>query len=89
MSFDEIVCREFAELATDYLDGAMPEPTLELVEEHLAMCDWCRDYLHQIRTTAEVVADAEDDGPRFAPAEPVMQQLVGAFRRRRQGGPPR
>jgi predicted anti-sigma-YlaC factor YlaD len=88
MSFDEIVCREFAELATDYLDGAMPEPTLELVEEHLAMCDWCREYLHQIDTTADAVATAEEEGPRFAPAEPAMQDLVGAFRRRREGGPP-
>jgi predicted anti-sigma-YlaC factor YlaD len=87
MSFDEIVCREFAELATEYLEGAMPEPTLELVEEHLAMCDWCRDYLHQIRTTAEAVAAADEDS-RFAPAEPTMQELVGAFRRRREGGPP-
>ena len=87
MSFDEIVCREFAELATDYLDGAMPEPTLELVEEHLAMCDWCRDYLRQIRATAGALA-AEAGEPRFAPTEPAMHELVGAFRRRRSGGPP-
>jgi predicted anti-sigma-YlaC factor YlaD len=87
MSPDEIVCREFVELATDYLDGALPEPTLEVVEEHLAMCDWCREYLREIRTTAGAVAETAEE-PRFAPAEPVMQQLVGAFRRRRYGGPP-
>ena len=69
VSFDEIVCREFVELATDYLDGAMPEPTLELVEEHLAMCDWCRDYLHHIEATAGAVAATADDA-RFAPAPP-------------------
>jgi predicted anti-sigma-YlaC factor YlaD len=57
---DEIVCREFAELATEYLEGAMPDETLELVEEHLAMCDWCRDYLSQIETTARAVG-AEPD----------------------------
>jgi predicted anti-sigma-YlaC factor YlaD len=87
MSFDEIVCREFAELATDYLDGAMPEPTLELVEEHLAMCDWCRDYLHHVEATAGAVAATADDA-RFAPAPPdrTLQSLVGAFRRRTGGG---
>ncbi len=34
----------------------MADPALELVEEHLAMCDWCRDYLDQIETTAAAVA---------------------------------
>ena len=86
MSADEIVCREFVELATEYLDDALPEPTLEIVEEHLAMCDWCREYLREIRTTADAVGAAAAE-PRFAPAEDVMQQLVGAFRRRGEGGP--
>jgi predicted anti-sigma-YlaC factor YlaD len=78
MSVTEIVCREFAELATDYLEGAMPDQTLELVEEHLAMCDWCRDYMHQIRTTARVVAEPEvaDAGPPPA----TLDGLVTAFR---------
>ena len=82
MSVDEIVCREFAELATDYLEGAMPDETLELVEEHLAMCDWCRDYLHQIETTARAVA-AEPE-----PAEPAPETLDGlmaAFRATTKG----
>ena len=78
MSFDEIVCREFAELATDYLDGALPDPTLELVEEHLAMCDWCRDYLGQIETTSAAVARA----PAAAPAPDTLVALVAAFRDR-------
>jgi predicted anti-sigma-YlaC factor YlaD len=86
VSVDEIVCREFAELATEYLDGAMPDETLELVEEHLAMCDWCRDYLRQIETTARAVADAA--GPEPAPPAPTLDALVGAFRARtREDGP--
>jgi predicted anti-sigma-YlaC factor YlaD len=81
MSVDEIVCREFAELATDYLEGAMPDETLELVEEHLAMCDWCRDYLDQIETTARVVAAA----PAAEPPPATLDALVGAFRTRTAG----
>jgi predicted anti-sigma-YlaC factor YlaD len=81
MTVDEIVCREFAELATDYLEGAMPEPTLELVEEHLAMCDWCRDYLHQMETTSVALAQA----PRPAPPGETLNALVGAFRDRTRG----
>jgi predicted anti-sigma-YlaC factor YlaD len=87
VTVDEIVCREFAELATDYLDGAMREETLELVEEHLAMCDWCRDYLHQVEATADAVA-AEAEAPPAAPEE-TLSALVGAFRSRTSGGPSR
>jgi predicted anti-sigma-YlaC factor YlaD len=82
MSVDEIVCREFAELATEYLEGAMPDDTLELVEEHLAMCDWCRDYLRQIETTARAVG-AE---PETAEPEPeTLDGLLAAFRATTKG----
>ena len=81
MSGDEIVCREFAELATDYLDGAMPDERLELAEEHLAMCDWCRDYLHQIETTARVVA-IEPEAPEAGPPPETVAALVDVFRAR-------
>ena len=81
MSVDEIVCREFVELATDYLEGALPEATLELVEEHLNMCDWCRHYTHQLEATADAVAHV----PAPAPPEETLRALVGAFRRRTEG----
>jgi predicted anti-sigma-YlaC factor YlaD len=83
VSADEIVCREFAELATEYLEGAMPDATLELVEEHLAMCDWCTDYLQQIRTTARAVA-AEHEVDAGPPAE-TLDGLLAAFRATRKG----
>ena len=86
MSVDEIVCREFAELATDYLEGAMPDQTLELVEEHLAMCDWCRDYLQQIETTARVVAVETETAGAEPPSE-TMDGLMAAFRATTKGKP--
>jgi predicted anti-sigma-YlaC factor YlaD len=85
VSADEIVCREFVEVATDYLEGAMPDETLELVEEHLAMCDWCRGYLDQIETTARVVGAAAE-GAEAAPPPETVDGLLGAFRARMGGG---
>ena len=76
MSVDEIVCREFSELATDYLEGAMPDETLELVEEHLAMCDWCRDYLGQYEASVGAVRDLEPE----APPKEMLESLLVAFR---------
>ena len=84
MSADEIVCRQFAELATDYLEGAMPDERLELVEEHLAMCDWSRDYLSKLETTARAVG-AEPDAAEAPPSAAMLETLLGAFRARSGG----
>jgi predicted anti-sigma-YlaC factor YlaD len=94
VTVEEIVCREFAELATDYLEGALPGETLELVEEHLAMCDWCRSYTDQLEVAVAAVAAAEvevgPDAPAGAapdgPPPEALGPLMDAFRRRRQGG---
>jgi predicted anti-sigma-YlaC factor YlaD len=75
MSHDEILCREFVELATEYLDGALAEADLELVEEHLVVCALCRTYLDQIATTASALG-ATDAGE---PPEETLRFIVGAF----------
>jgi anti-sigma factor RsiW len=82
MSHDEIVCRDFVELATEYLDGALPEADLELVEEHLVICALCREYLGEIEATAAAVAATARD----APAEEALRALVGAFAARTRDG---
>jgi len=84
VTVDEIVCREFAELATEYLEGALPAETLELVEEHLAMCDWCRSYRDQLEVTATAVAAVAADAA--APSEETLGTLMTAFRGRSPGG---
>jgi predicted anti-sigma-YlaC factor YlaD len=82
VSADEIVCRELVELATEYLEASLPPETLELVEEHLLMCDWCRDYVAQIEATAAAVADLA----AVEPSEDAVRGLLDAFRRRTTGG---
>jgi predicted anti-sigma-YlaC factor YlaD len=84
VSADEIVCREFVELATEFLEASLPPETLELVEEHLLMCDWCRDYVAQIEATAVAVAAAQ--APAAEPPDEAMRALLDAFRRRGTGG---
>jgi|GraSoiStandDraft_57_1057295.scaffolds.fasta_scaffold711610_2 anti-sigma factor RsiW len=77
------VCRQFVEDVTAYLDGALPEQVLSLVEQHLADCPHCREYLSQMRVTIAltgVVAQAEVDG---MPAD-VRQRLMQAFREHRE-----
>ena len=61
---DEITCREFVEVVTDYLEGVVPEDQVELIEEHLVMCDWCKTYLDQIDALVAAL-------PAIATPEPV------------------
>jgi predicted anti-sigma-YlaC factor YlaD len=77
----EITCREFVEIATDYLDDALPPDRLDLVEEHLVLCDWCRDHLDQLTTTIGAVGGLAGEPPDAA----VLDSLVGAFRDARGG----
>jgi predicted anti-sigma-YlaC factor YlaD len=82
MAPHEIICREFVELVTEYLDGALPPATVDLVEEHLVMCDWCRDYLDQFEATTGAVAPAEAEPPPAA----MLEAILGAVRAARPEG---
>jgi predicted anti-sigma-YlaC factor YlaD len=81
-SADEVTCREFVELVTEYLDGALTASALELVEEHLVMCDWCADYLHQMHSTLDCLSALRDAGEPGPPSA----RLLAAVRARAGGG---
>lgn len=66
---DEITCREFVELVTDYFEGALPAETLALTEEHLVMCDWCATYAEQMRMTSEALREAAGEHGAGAASE--------------------
>jgi anti-sigma factor RsiW len=72
------VCRQFVEDVTAYLEDALPDETLALVEHHLADCPHCREYLSQMRQTiATTHALAERDIDTM-PAD-LRERLIRAF----------
>ena len=71
MSDAEVTCQEFVELLTDYVEGVLDEPTLSLVENHLALCDGCVTYIDQMRATVAALATL--------PPEPVPEELHRAI----------
>jgi predicted anti-sigma-YlaC factor YlaD len=76
MTYEDLPCQDFVELATDYLEGALGVEQRLVVELHLATCSPCVDYLDQLRTTLRVMGQLrESDVPA-----PVMESLVSAFR---------
>jgi hypothetical protein len=76
MPTDELTCQELVEIVTDYFEGSMPAEDRLRFERHLVYCDWCVDYLHQMRETVRLTgALREDDVPADA-----RDRLLQTFR---------
>jgi len=54
---EQLSCQELVELVTDYLEGAMPEADRQRLDDHIAGCDGCRDYVAQMRTTIALTGE--------------------------------
>jgi anti-sigma factor RsiW len=81
MSSDPTTCRELVELATEYLDLALPEAERQNFEQHLSRCIDCRHYLGQLRRTIASTGSLRDPG--VAPEQRAA--LLGLFQRWRSG----
>jgi predicted anti-sigma-YlaC factor YlaD len=79
VTVEEVTCRQFVELITDYFEGALAQRTLCQVEEHLVMCDWCATYSEQMQSTIaglrELRGSASPDPP--APALAILRSKRG------------
>jgi predicted anti-sigma-YlaC factor YlaD len=76
MSFEDLPCQDFVELATEYLEGTLTTEQRMVVELHLAFCSPCVDYLEQMRAAIRVTGTLREDDVPSA----VIQPLVAAFR---------
>jgi predicted anti-sigma-YlaC factor YlaD len=50
-----VACREFVELVTEHLEGALPAALERAIAAHLQLCDPCVEYLEQMRRTVGVL----------------------------------
>jgi hypothetical protein len=67
-ALDEISCRDFVEMITDYFEDALGPRQLEHVEEHLVMCDWCVAYLSQFDATLDALGELGSEREEAIPA---------------------
>jgi anti-sigma factor RsiW len=81
---DELLCVEFVEVVTDYLDGVMPPAERARLERHLRGCPGCTRYLEQIRTTITLVGRLTEDDVDALGSE-ARDELLTAFRAYRSG----
>jgi anti-sigma factor RsiW len=73
---DPLVCREFVDLVTDYLEGTLPDGDRVRMDAHLAQCDGCAGYLEDMRR----LADSLHATPEPPPDEATRDALLRAFR---------
>jgi hypothetical protein len=72
----DLSCREVVELATDYLEAALPPLLRTACDGHLAACPSCATYLDQLRQTVRLLARAVDE---TVPPE-TRESLLRRFR---------
>jgi anti-sigma factor RsiW len=73
---DPLVCREFVELVTDYLEGSLAEVERVRFEAHLADCDGCHAYLQDMRRMIATLSRT----PAPPPDPNTRETLLRAFR---------
>jgi anti-sigma factor RsiW len=72
----EMACRELVELITDYLEGTLSPEDRARFEHHLAGCDACTAYLHQMRATIRALGHL----PPESLSPEAESKLLEAFR---------
>ena len=72
----EMSCKELVELLTGYLEGTLSPADRLRFEEHLAVCEGCRIYLDQMRTTIGALGRLREE---FIPLQ-AKEDLLRVFR---------
>jgi len=72
----QMTCRELVRVVTEYLEDTLSLEDRTRLEHHLVFCEWCVDYLRQMRDTLRIAGRLrEEDIPDGAQAA-----LLEAFR---------
>jgi anti-sigma factor RsiW len=72
---DPLICREFVELVTAYLEGTLPDAERVRMEAHLAECDGCVGYLEDMRR----LIGSLQETPEPPPDPETRDALLRAF----------
>ena len=76
---DDLACKEFIELVTEYLEGTMSASDRARVDLHLAGCPFCTIYLEQMRQTIATLGAL----PESEVDPKALDVLIDVFRRER------
>jgi anti-sigma factor RsiW len=77
----QLVCRQAVALMSDYLDGRLDASDSTRLEQHLAACPHCTEYLAQLRATIDALGRAEPADL----SDDAVAELVDLYRQWRSG----
>ena len=60
---DNLLCNQFEDLLTDYLDGALEKGTSRAVAAHALRCPMCHALLNEVKLTIQSCREAEAPAP--------------------------
>ena len=72
---DEMACRELVQVITAYLEGTLPGEDRRRLEAHLEECEYCVNYLEQMRETVAALGGLSLDS--IAPER--RREILEAF----------
>src|SRR5947207_10384529 len=73
---DALTCKEVVELVTDYLENVLLPGLRKQLEEHVADCPGCTNYIEQVRLTVSMLHQLAQE-----PVYPeTKQKLLEVFR---------
>lgn len=70
-----IICQQFVEEVTDYLEGKLSAAEERWTDEHLAQCEHCRAYLEQMRATIAALRGLSETGLDPALRDRILAEL--------------
>lgn len=72
-------CEEFAEHASEYLDGRVPFGRRIGMWFHALICERCSDYLDQLQQVVDMMGEAGDREREQGAPDEVKRDLVDEF----------
>lgn len=72
----EFDCRDFVELVTEFLEGALDEVTKRRFVEHISPCSGCARHLEQFRATTGMLGGL----PPESLTDDACDRLLAVFR---------
>jgi predicted anti-sigma-YlaC factor YlaD len=78
---DELSCQQVVELVTDYLENALLPEMRKRLEEHVAGCPGCENYIQQMQLTIDMLQQIARESAFPA----TKQELLQLFRDWKKG----
>ena len=69
---EHLTCKEFVEVLTEYLEGALEPEERADIERHIVICRGCSNYVEQMRSTIDLLGRIAARAPADEPAPAAL-----------------